>query len=159
MMRMLLYVLAMALMLPAQAMAGDLSAYFPKNVGELVRVQLVIGPVAQAEVDKLHGKALTAEASSIGLYARPGEHPAEVWLSRVSGEREARRQTGLMVHKMYENPKSPFKNPGRINFDGLAVYRFTGMGRVHLIWFKDDLVWWVSVDPADEGLFLNTFCR
>lgn len=149
----------MALMLPVQAVGGDLSEYLPKKVGEFPRVQLVVGADAQEEVNKLHGKALEAEASVIGRYARMGQRPAEVWLSRVSDEREARRQTGLMVHKMYENPKSPFKNPSRVDHNGVAVYRFTGMGQVHLTWFSGDLVWWVSANPDDEAVFLDAFAR
>lgn len=159
MMRKLIYVCMMVLMFPSTVVASDLSEYLPEKVGELIRVQLVVGDDAQAEVDKLHGKALSAEASAIGRYARMDQRPAEVWISRVTDEREARRQTGLMVHKMYENPKSPFKNPTRVDHAGLAVYRFTGMGQAHLIWFKGDIVWWVSANPADEALFLDVFCR
>ena len=159
MMRKLLVVFVMVLMLPVRAVGGDLLDLLPEMASDLVRVQLVTGREAQAEVDSLHGKALVAEASAIGRYARPGERPAEVWVSRVSDEREARRQTGLMVHKMYENPRSPFKKPGRVDHAGRAVYRFTGMGRVHLIWFGGDLVWWVSADPGDEAVFLDVFCR
>jgi len=46
-----------------------------------------------------------------------------------------------------------------VDHAGRAVYRFTGMGRVHLIWFSNDLVWWVSADPGDEAAFLDGFCR
>lgn len=150
-----------ALLVPIAANASDLSEFMPKSVGELKRIQLVTGSAAQAEVDELHGKALTAEASCIARYSRPGQvgkgRPAEAWLSRVSSEKEARRQTGLMVHKMYENPRSPFKDPKRIEHSGRAVYRFTGMGQIHLIWFKDDLVWWISAQPDDETVMLETF--
>lgn len=149
----------LVVLLPTAALSGDLSALLPETVGDLARVQLVTGADAQAEVDALHGTALSAEASAIGRYARPGGRPAEVWVSRVADEREARRQTGLMVHKMYENPESPFKDPSRVDHAGRAVYRFTGMGRVHLIWFSNDLVWWVSADPGDEAAFLDGFCR
>ena len=147
------------LLLCSPAYAGELAALFPETVGALPRVELIAGPDAQAEVDKLHGKALVAEASAIARYAIPDSRPAEVWVSRVSSEGEARRQTGLMVHKMYENPKSPFRNPGREDHNGLAVYRFDGMGQVHLIWFSGDLVWWVSCSPADKTSFLDAFAR
>ncbi|BCS88930.1 hypothetical protein PSDVSF_21720 [Pseudodesulfovibrio sediminis] len=127
----------------------------------MVRMQLVVGAEAQAEVDTLHGKALPAEASVIGRYARPGisKQPAEVWISRVRSEAEARRQTGLMVHKMFENPQSPFKHPRRIEANGLSVYRFTGMGQEHLIWSKGDLVYWISVAPDGVDDMVDVFCR
>jgi hypothetical protein len=149
----------LAILLPSVAMGGGLAALLPESIGDLIRVQFIAGPDAQVEVDKLHGKALAAEESAIARYARPGERPAEVWVSRVADEAEARRQTGLMVHKMYENPKSPFKDPSRVDHSGRAVYRFIGMGQAHLIWFGDDLVWWVSASPGDEAAFLDAFCR
>ena len=159
MMRCLCSLCLLILLFPGTASGGGLSALLPETVGELKRVQLVTDADAQAEVDRLHGKSLAAEESAIGRYVRPGERPAEVWISRVSDEAEARRQTGVMVHKMYENPRSPFKNPGRVDHAGLAVYRFTGMGQAHLIWFSGDLVWWVSASPGDEAAFLDAFCR
>jgi hypothetical protein len=141
------------------ALADDLSGLLPDSVGGLKRVQLVTGDEAQAEVDRLHGKALTAEASAIAKYAKGGERPAEVWVSRVSSEKKARRQTGLMVHKMFENPKSPFKDPKRLDHNGVAVYRFMGMGQVHLIWQQGDLVWWVSAAPDISQPFLDALCH
>jgi hypothetical protein len=141
------------------ALADDLSGLLPETAGGLKRVQLITGAEAQAEVDRLHGKALTAEASAIARYAQDGGRPAEVWVSRVATEKEARRQTGLMVHKMFENPKSPFKDPKRLEHNGLAVYRFSGMGQTHLIWHSGDLVWWVSVAPDKAQPLLDAFCR
>jgi len=145
----------------AMAAGDDLSGLMPEKAGDLVRVELVTGAAAQAEVDELHGKPLPAEASVIGRYTRFGAkgRPNEVWVSRVESEKEARRQTGLMVHMMYENPKSPFKNPSRLEHNGIAVYRFTGMGQVHLIWFKADLVYWVSSMADDEQSMMDVFCR
>lgn len=149
------------LLLPAAAQADDLSALMPDTIGEMKRIQLITGSDAQAEVDKLHGKALTAKASCIARYSRPGDvgttRPAEVWVSRVSSAKEARRQTGLMVHKMYENPKSPFHDPKRINHNSQSVYRFSGMGQIHLIWFSDDLIYWISAAPGDQTAMLDAF--
>jgi hypothetical protein len=141
------------------ALADDLSGLLPEKVDGLERVQVVTGAEAQAEVDRLHGKALEAEASAIARYAEGDKRPAEVWVSRVASEKEARRQTGLRVHKMFENPKSPFKNPARMGHNGRAVYRFTGMGQVHLIWQEGDLVWWVSADDDAVRPFLDALCR
>ncbi len=148
-----------AVLVASVASAADLSSLMPGKVGDLERGELISGAEAQTEVDRLHGKALSAEASAIARYARPGERPAEVWVSRVADAREARRQTGLMVHKMYENPESPFRAPSRSDHAGHAVYRFLGMGMAHLIWYADDLVWWVSARPEDEAAFLEVFCR
>jgi hypothetical protein len=153
----------MALLIPVSVFAEDLSALMPEKVGELYRIQLLTGDAAQAEVDKLHGKALSATASVVARYSRTSDvgkvRPAEVWVSQVSSEKEARRQTGQMVHMMYENPRSPFKNPKRIEHGGQSVYRFVGMGQVHFIWFKGDLVFWISANPADESLMLGCFAN
>ena len=156
-------ILLVLLVLPGGAQADDLSDLMPESVGALKRIQLVTGPQAQAEVDRLHGKPLPAEASAVARYSRPDDvgtkRPAEVWVSRVASGKEARRQTGLMVHMMYENPKSPFRNPRRLDHQGMAVYRFEGMGQTHFIWFKEDLVYWVSSAAEDESIMLESFCQ
>ncbi|MBI9080924.1 MAG: hypothetical protein JEY79_14435 [Pseudodesulfovibrio sp.] len=161
--RELLLFLFVVILFPACSSADDLTWIMPEKMGEMHRIQLVSGNAAQVEVNKLHGKVLIAEASVIGRYSRPEDvgmtRPAEVWVSRVSSDSEARRQTGLMVHKMYQNPKSPFKSPKRIEHAGLSVYRFTGMGQVHFIWYKGDLTYWISAKPADEAVMLDGFCK
>ncbi|MFH1912763.1 MAG: hypothetical protein ABIK45_00600 [Pseudomonadota bacterium] len=160
--RMILMLLAV-LLLPVNAHAGGGLPAMPETVGELARVELLTGPKAQAEVDELHGKPLPAEESIVARYARtdatgqPAERPTEIWVSRVSSPEEARRQTGQMVHMMYENPKSPFRDPVRIDHRNGPVYRFTGMGQAHLIWHEADLVYWIGTDPADQTLMLDTF--
>ena len=136
----------------------DLGGLMPETVGDYERTQLVTGKAAQDEVDKLHGKPLPAEASVVARYAKQ-DAKAEVWVSRVESEREARRQLGVMVHMMYENPHSPFKNPSRVDHNEVAVYRFTGMGQAHLTWYSGDLVYWISVNPEDQGVMLDAFCR
>lgn len=154
------YLLLGLLLFPTLASASQLADLMVEQVGDMKRIQLITGEAAQAEVDKLHGKALVAEESIVARYSETGsERPAEVWVSRVSSEKEARRQTGVMVHKMYENPHSPFKNPKRIDYNDKAVYRFEGMGQEHLIWFSGDQVWWISVSAAGEDAMLKEFCR
>ncbi len=161
--RKLIASLVLFLFITGSAWAGDLSEYMPEHVGDMARIQLLVGDEAQDAVDRLHGKPLPAEASAVARYASPKDvakkRPAEVWVSRVESAKEARRQTGLMVHMMYENPKSPFRNPRRIEHAGLPVYRFEGMGQAHLIWFKDDLAFWISVNPDDEAAMLQAFCK
>lgn len=156
-------VLLALLLLPTLASATDIAGLMPEQVGEMKRIQLITGDAAQEEVDKLHGKALPAEASVVARYAEPANvasgRPAEVWLSQVESEKEARRQVGVMVHKMYENPLSPFKNPKRLDHAGNAIYRFEGMGQAHLIWFEKDLVFWISVAPEGENVMLDEFSK
>jgi len=159
----LLSFILVVLLFPTFALADDLSGLMPKSVGDMERIQLLTGAEAQAEVDKLHGKPLPAEASVVARYSRPEDvgsaRPSEVWISRVESEKEARRQTGLMVHMMYDNPKSPFRNPRRIDHNGVAAYRFEGMGQAHLIWFKGSLVYWISTNVEGEPAFLDSFCK
>ena len=154
-MRRLIFAFLWVLLLCTPARADGLTNLLPEAVGDLPRIELLTGPEAQAEVDRLHGKPLEAVASGIARYAQGEDRPAEVWVSQVASEHEARRQAGLMVHKMFENPQSPFKQPTRIDHRGLAVYRFTGMGQAHLIWSSGDLVWWVSCAPEHEQAFLE----
>ncbi|WP_243544781.1 hypothetical protein [Pseudodesulfovibrio tunisiensis] len=125
----------------------------------MARISLLSGADALKAVDDLHGKRIQAEAAVVARYARPGERPAELWVSRAASATEARRQTGLMVHMMFDNPKSPFSDPGRLEHAGIPIYRFSGMGQVHLIWYRDDLAYWVSCNPDDASAFLKAVCR
>lgn len=160
-MRQISYVFLALAVLATNAYGSDLSEYLPEKAGPLHRIQLITGDAAQQEVDELHGKQLPAEASAVARYSmtESGGRPAEVWISRVSSEKEARRQTGQMVHMMYENPNSPFKDPKRLEINGLSVYRFVGMGQAHLVWFKADLVYWISVAPAQQKIMADVFCQ
>ncbi len=158
-----LFLFLLILVAPARASSVGLVDLLPETVGELHRIQLISGEAAQIEVDRLHGKALPAKASVVARYARASatksERPAEVWISQVESKREARRQIGLMVHKMLDNPRSPFKNPGRSDHGGIGVYHFDGMGQTHLIWYKGDIMYWISVAPVGVEAMLDVFCR
>ena len=74
--------LVAVLLISVFAFAGDLSGFMPEKVGELHRIQLITGDAAQAEVDKLHCKALAAETSVVARYSRP----SDVGKTRPSGE-------------------------------------------------------------------------
>lgn len=121
----------------------------PEKVGDYVLQEQVTGQEALLEINALHGKSIKAQNGIIGKYAGPGKS-LQLWISRAASPDVARKQTGEMVHSMFENPKSPFSWGKRMDYKGVAVYPFTGMGQVHLIFFKNDLVYWVSVNPGME---------
>ncbi len=160
--RKLIASLVLFLFITGSAWAGDLSEYMPEHVGDMA-----VFSCLSAMRRRMRWTGCMASrcqrGQCRGRYASPKDvakkRPAEVWVSRVESAKEARRQTGLMVHMMYENPKSPFRNPRRIEHAGLPVYRFEGMGQAHLIWFKDDLAFWISVNPDDEAAMLQAFCK
>lgn len=147
MMRRTLLLMAAVIMLAA--CSDEMKALFPKSLLGQPMSEYVHGEDALSEVNKLHGKAIDAVDGAVARYGA-GEDAAEVWISRAQDGREARRQAGKMVHLMYENPKSPFKYRKRFDHEGIPVYPFDGMGKSHLVFFRGDLIYWVTVPPGQE---------
>lgn len=146
------------LVLAACAGNTELSLLLPEKIGSFVRTEVVSGKEAMTQVNKLHGTIIRAEDAVIGTYQGPGT-PLQIWISRAESEKEARRQTGEMVHLMYENPKSPFKWRKRIDFRGVAVYPFMGMDQTHLVFQIGDRVYWLSVNREQEQNALSEFIK
>ncbi|WP_147819642.1 hypothetical protein [Salidesulfovibrio onnuriiensis] len=154
-MRKILY-LVVVLALAACADNAGLSSMLPKKIGEFALEKVVSGQDALLQINKLHGQAILARDGVVATYAGPGK-PLMVWISRAGSEKEARRQAGEMVHRMYENPESPFTWRKRMDFNGVPVYPFAGMGQVHLIFYRADLVCWLSVHEGQEREALSAF--
>lgn len=131
------------------ACSDEMRAHFPDTLAGMAMTEYVHGKKALEKVNKLHGKAIEAEDGAVAMYGS-GVQAAEVWISRASDGREARRQAGQMVHMMYENSDSPFTYGKRFDFKGVPVYPFEGMGKSHLVFFRADLIYWVTVSKGME---------
>lgn len=138
-------------MLTLVACQDEMRQYFPQTMAGMELSNYKSGSDAAEEMNRLHGKSIKAEAVAVARY---GDGAAEVWISRAKDGREARRQTGKMVHLMFENPKSPFSYMKRFEYEGVPVYPFTGMGKRHLVFFRGDLIYWVTASPeaAEQAL-------
>lgn len=146
------------LLLAACWQEADMRSILPDTIGKYSLKQVVDKEQALLEINKLHGKAIHAVDGVIGTYAGPGR-PLQAWISRAKDEKEARRQTGEMVHGMYEAASSPFTWQKRMDFKGVPVYPFTGLDQVHLVFHQGDLVYWITVNAGQEQEALAAFIR
>ncbi len=128
----------------------------PETIGQYQLKTKFSGEQALLRINKLHGKTLHALDGVVGIYAGPGKD-IQIWISRADSAKEARRQAGEMVHRMFENAESPFIWRKRMDFKGVSVYPFIGMGQVHLIFHQGDLVYWLSVNKEQEQDALSAF--
>ncbi|MBN1932835.1 MAG: hypothetical protein JW786_14615 [Desulfobacterales bacterium] len=136
----------------------DLGSLFPESIGEWRQIQLITGTEALEKINSLHGKNITVEAGAIGSYQAAGKRrPAMVWISRSKTSALAREQAEVMADKMVSNLRSPFHEPETLSINKIKVYKFLGMGQVHYIFCRKQLVYWISSLPADGEKLLLYF--
>ena len=135
----------------------SLKSMFPKNIEELQLEKIVTGTKALAQINKLHGKEITVEEGAIGTYQTDNESPAMVWISRSKTAGLARHQTEVMIDRMLSVPHSPFHHPAQQELQGINVCQFQGMGQIHYIFCRHDLVYWISAAPGQGDKVLQAF--
>lgn len=153
-----LMVLVVVFLLQACAGSEEMVSILPNDIGAFHLPQAVSGQEALSKIDRLHGKAIKATDGVVGFYEGPGKE-LQIWISRAGSADEARTQVVEMVHLMYENSKSPFTWQKRIDFKKVPIYLFTGMGQVHLVFHRENLVYWLTVNQGQEETALAAFIK
>ena len=149
----------MVIMLAAacERQSQPLMSLFPETIEELRRVQLVTGIKALEKINKLHGKEIEVKEGVIGTYQAGNEPPAMVWISRSKTPGIARHQTEVMIDRMLSAPHSPFHHPTQREMQGINICQFQGMGQIHYIFCRHDLVYWISAAASQGDRLLQTF--
>jgi hypothetical protein len=135
----------------------SLTSLFPEIIEGLQRVQLITGIQALKEINKLHGKEIGIIEGGIGTYQTNNGPPAMVWISRSKKAELARHQTEVMIKKMLLSPHSPFHHPVQRELQGINIYQFQGMGQIHYICCRNDLVFWISAVAHQGDAILQAF--
>ncbi|WP_022662078.1 hypothetical protein [Paucidesulfovibrio longus] len=135
----------------------DLAALFPENIAGAERTEFLLGEDALRAVDKLHGKSIQARDAAVAVYGAGHPPAAQVWVSTASNGAAAREQLAVMVNRMLTGKATPFGKPAEERRAGVDLYRTEGLGMVHLIWSRDELVWWLAVLPGQEEAYLKVF--
>ncbi|MGE4469998.1 MAG: hypothetical protein AB7D47_07695 [Desulfovibrio sp.] len=136
--------------------APDVAGLLPAEVHDLERTEFLSGEAARRAVNKLHGKTIKVLDAAVATYGQGHPPAGQVWVSSASNAAEAREQLAVMVELMLRGP-SPFSPPQAERQSGVEVYRTHGLGMVHLMWSRGDLVWWVSALPQHAEPFLEYF--
>lgn len=135
----------------------SLNSLFPKTMEGLQRVQLITGVQALKKINKLHGKEIAIIEGGIGTYQTNNGPKAMVWISRSRKANRAHHQTEVMIKKMLLSPHSPFHHPVQCELRGITIYQFHGMGQIHYIFFRNDLVFWISAVAHQGDALLQAF--
>jgi hypothetical protein len=135
----------------------SLTSLFPETIEGLKRVQLITGVQALKEINKLHGKEIGIIEGGIGIYQTNNGPKTMVWISRSKKANCARHQTEVMIKRMLLSSHSPFHHPAQRELQGITIYQFQGMGQIHYIFFRNDLVFWISAMARQGDAILQAF--
>jgi hypothetical protein len=121
---------------------------FDGHIQGLNLVKLITGERALEAINRLHGMPIDVVRGFIAYYQGNGGDKATVWVSEASSEEVANKQIEVMIEKMKQSPRSPFRQYRVLDLKGLRVVAFDGMGQVHRVFRQKRWVYWIS---ADEG--------
>ena len=134
-----------------------LAELFPGRVESLTLAKVIEGAEAMRAVDELHGKPIEVEDAAVAAYTVRTDDgvrsEAVVWVARMANAAQAREQAAVMLEKMLHplDKDSPFHDPDQFRQGGADVYRFLGMGQVHLVFQKGDLIFWIAAPRAKQA--------
>jgi hypothetical protein len=118
----------------------------PQTLADLPLVNANYGPEAVAEINRLHGKQFEQITGAMGTY-RSALANATVWVSQFSSRAIAQQIVEAMRAKIGEG-NSPFTPAGAQPQGNRTLYSLNGMGQQHFFFQSNDLVIWLSADPA-----------
>ena len=92
-------------------------------------MEVITGDRALEAINRLHGMPIDVARGFIAYYQGNGGDKATVWVSEASSEEFANKQIEVMIQKMKQSQRSPFRHYRVLNLKGLRVVAFDGMGR------------------------------
>jgi len=122
----------------------------PATLGPLRLIQSLTGAEAGAFVNRMHGRAVTPQATAVGLYAGPAG-TATLYHSVYRTGEQARRVDGGMRAKI-ETGKFPFGHPSQIVVGGTTITRCVGLGQIHYFSATGPHLLWIAVDSSVADL-------
>ena len=121
---------------------------FDGHIQGLNLVKLITGDRALEAINRLHGMPIDVVRGFIAYYQGNGGDKATIWVSEAASEELANKQIEVMIEKMKQSQRSPFRQYRILDLKGLRVVAFDGMGQVHHVFRQKRWVYWIS---ADEG--------
>ncbi len=124
----------------------DIRSLFPERLQGLKLLRLVKGKKAEEMVNRLHGKQIKVKNAWIGYY-KGQNGSAVIWISEAYSSSQAEKQTDVMMQKILKG-YGPFYNFKKKRINHTLVYIFSGLGKKHAVFCKQDLVFWITSDPS-----------
>lgn len=140
------------------ARGGDLGPPFDPVVPGMNLVKLVSGTEALQAINKLHGLAIPMKAGFIAHYGDT-QGKATIWVSEAPTVAAGEEQIDVMIEKMKDNPRSPFRKYEHATVNDVPIIRFHGMGQIHAVFQLDAWVYWISAYDKDMNKLLTHLCQ
>lgn len=121
---------------------------FDGHIQGLNLVKLITGDRALEAINRLHGMPIDVVRGFVAYYQGNGGDKATVWVSEASSEGLANKQIEVMIEKMKQSQRSPFRQYRVLDVKGLRVVAFDGMGQVHRVFRQKRWVYWISADAG-----------
>ena len=119
---------------------------FDGHLRGLELVRLISGEPAVEAINQLHGMPIDIARGFVAYYQGHGGDKATLWVSEASSEELADKQIEVMIHKMKQSRRSPFRDYHVLDVNGVKVVAFDGMGQVHRVFGEKRWVYWISAD-------------
>jgi hypothetical protein len=121
---------------------------FDSHLRGLKLVKLISGGPAVEAINQLHGMPIDIVRGFVAYYQGNGGDKATLWVSEASSEELAEKQIEVMIHKMKQSRRSPFRDYHVLDVKGVRVVAFDGMGQVHRVFREKRWVYWISADAG-----------
>lgn len=126
---------------------GQDSVNLPKNWRGFTRTELVEGPSALLEIDRLHNKSIRTLNGYRANYANAREQFI-VWVSTTAGGADAQKLQDDMTRRI-GSTNAMFSRPVPVTMGRLTAYRSMGMGQTHFYYVKGAAVYWIALTSPD----------
>jgi cytochrome c-type biogenesis protein CcmH len=124
--------------------AGELQP--PKSLGGLELLHASQGKEALEEINRLHGKELSAKGGYVAHYEKNGA-AAMLYLAQASSTDDAARQLNQMSARIRRGD-TPFNQLTKSRQGEITVYSALGQGQRHYFYRRDASVLWLAADAA-----------
>ena len=131
---------------------------FDPEIEGMRLMKLVSGTEALRAINTLHGTAIPMKEGFIAHYLG-GQGKATVWVSEAPSEPLGKEQIDVMIEKMKQNKRSPFRQYHQTVENNVTVIRFHGMGQIHCVFQIGAWVYWTSAGDKDTEMLLAHLCQ
>jgi hypothetical protein len=121
---------------------------FDGHLRGLKLVKLISGEAAIEAINQLHGMRIDVVRGFVAHYEGNSGDKATVWVSEASSKELAQKQIEVMIRKMEQSRRSPFRGYHVLNVKGVRVVAFDGMGQTHRVFREKKWVYWISADAG-----------
>jgi len=118
--------------------------YLPGTVDNFKLTKKLTGKQALDFVNRLHFENVTDEENMIGFYSYENNN-AMIYVTVYDTDNEAEINYQRMTEKISPH-NSVFTKGKYLTLDGNIVYRCFGMGQTHFVFFKNNVLVWLSAD-------------